>query len=129
MPFSTYAQDKINDHTFRHVAWTSPTTVYVALYTGITSRPLCTGTEVSAAGYARVAVTFGASSGGVVATSGTTTMGPPSADWGVVTDFGLFDASTAGNGLIALTALAASKTINNGDTVTFAVGALTFTIA
>jgi hypothetical protein len=51
----------------------------------------------------------------------------PTASWGTVTGFGLWDASTSGNQWFCFT-LSTSKTINNGDAApSFAAGALTIT--
>lgn len=122
-------------------AGTGPTTLYVALFTssGSDTGP---GTEVTGGSYARVAVasslanwagtqgagTTTASSG----TSGTTsnnnaiTFPAPSAAWGSVVEFGVFDSATGGTELFRA-ALATSKTINNGDPApSFAAGALTY---
>jgi hypothetical protein len=61
--FSDYLEDAVLDHVFRNTALTSPTTVYVALYTA-TPSDAGGGTEVSGGSYARTAGTFGAASGG-----------------------------------------------------------------
>jgi hypothetical protein len=138
---SDYLENKLIDHLFRGTAYTAPAGVYIALFT---ANPTDTGggTEVSTSGtaYARVNVApgtgnwantqnsgVGVSSG----TSGTTqnintiTFGTPTANWGVVTGIGLFDASTAGN-LLFWAPLAASKTVNNGDPApSFPAGTLT----
>jgi len=52
----------------------------------------------------------------------------PTANWGMVTHWGIFDAATAGN-LLIHAALTTSKMINNGDAApSFGAGALTFQI-
>lgn len=106
--------------------------VYVSLHTA-TLNDDGTGTEVSAGGYARVAVSkatgsWDAPSGGATANTNTITFGPASANWGTVTHFGIWDASTTGN-LLFLGALSSSRTVNDGDSATFAAGALTITVA
>lgn len=125
-------------------AGTGPTTLYVALYT---ANPSDTGggTEVTGGSYARVAVTSSlanwagtqaaASTTASTGTSGTTsnnntiTFPIPTANWGVVTGFGLFDAASAGN-LIIWAPLAAAKTVNNGDAApAFPAASLTITVA
>jgi len=51
----------------------------------------------------------------------------PTAAWGTVTHFGVFDAATAGNALY-YGDLTTARTINSGDSApTFAIGALTTT--
>lgn len=62
---SNYLEDAIIDHVFRNTALTSPTTVYVALFTAVSDAEAGTGTEVSGGAYARQAVTFAAPSNGV----------------------------------------------------------------
>jgi hypothetical protein len=134
-------ENKIVDVLFRAQAFseTSPANYYVALYTS-SCTDAARGTEVSGAGYARVAVsrattswkgthgtTTGASSGtsGTISNAAIIQFGAPTANWGVVTAFGIEDASTAGNQIICSN-LTTPKTINNGDAApSFAVDALT----
>jgi hypothetical protein len=141
--FSNYLENKLVDHIFRATAYTMPTTIYVGLYTA-TPSDAGGGTEVTGGSYARVQVgpsttawnatqggTAGASSGtgGQTANAADITFPAPTANWGVVTHFGIFDAVTAGN-LLFWAALAASKTINGGDaSPKFLAGALTCTLA
>lgn len=118
---STYLEDKIINYVLRNVAYTAPTTVYLALYT---SSPTAadSGTEVTGGSYARQAVTFSASSSGSTSNSGTVTFsGMPAA---TVTHFGIRDASTAGN-LLYWGPLSASKTTSSGDTLTVSASGLT----
>ena len=127
-----YLEDKFIDHLFRGTPYTAPTTLYVALYT---AAPDDTGggTEVSGGGYARVGVAnsdteWAATVGGNATTSNLNdiTFPAPTADWGQVTHFGIFDAATGGN-LLVYAALTTPKTINNGDPAPkFAAGALTY---
>lgn len=124
-------------------AGTGPATVYVGL---LTAAPSDTGggTEVSGNAYARVAVTSSlanwagtqsaASTTASSGTSGTTSNNasiafptPTPSGWGTVVAFGVYDASTAGN-LLFYASLTVSKTINPGDTVSFAAAALTLQI-
>ena len=140
---SNYLENKLVDAFLRGQAFTMPTTVYVALATTTGSDVAC-GTEVTGGSYARVAVTSSLanwagtqSAGSTVASSGTggTTSNnnaiafpAPTANWGSVTEFCVFDAASAGN-LLFRAALTTPKTINNGDAApSFAAGALTFQI-
>jgi hypothetical protein len=86
------------------------------------------GTELTAGGYARQAVTFGAPSGGsprVIANTAAVTFGPATgSDWPSATHFGVYTASTAGT-LLYWVALPTAKTVQVGDTGAFAIGALT----
>ena len=140
---SDYLENKLIDHLFRGVAFTAPATLYFGLLTAAPSDS-GGGTEVTGGSYARVAVTpnstnfrntqnsgTGASSGtgGVTGNLTAITFPTPSASWGAVTHFGVYDASSAGN-LICWAALAAPKNVNNGDPApSFAIGDFTFTFA
>lgn len=151
--FTDFAENKMLDWFFRAQAigitgasagaGTGPTTLYVGLLTAAPSDSTG-GTEVTGGSYARVGVTSSLanwagtqSSGSTVASSGNTgttsnnsviTFSPnPTAGWGLVTHFGVWDASTGGN-LLIYGSLGTQKTINTGDTVTFPAGSLTFQI-
>lgn len=124
-------------------AGTGPTTLFIGLFT---TDPTDTGggVEVTGGSYARVALastlanwagtqstaSTTASTGNTGTTSNNTvlTFPTPSANWGVVTGFGIFDAATAGN-LLIFGALTVSKTINNGDAApSISAAALSFQI-
>lgn len=150
---SDFLENKLIDWLFRGqaigitgasaAAGTGPTNLYVAL---LTAAPSDTGggTEVSGGSYARVAVSSAlanwagtqaaastvASSGtsGTTSNNGTITFPAPTANWGSITHFGIYDASTGGN-LLIHGALTTAKTVNNGDAApSFAAAALSFQI-
>jgi len=125
-------------------AGTGPTSLYVALFTTADNDANSSEVEVSGGSYARVAITSSLANwagtqgaGTTVAstgTSGTTsnnnpvTFPSPTASWGVVTSFGIYDALTVGN-LQFYGNLGTSKTINNGDAApSFAAGQLSVQI-
>lgn len=139
-----YAENRLVDAVFRGQALGAPATFYVALFTTACSDSAA-GTEVSTSGtgYARAAVTSSLanwagtqSAGSTTASSGTggqtsnnaaITFPSPTASWGTVSHFGIFDASTAGN-MWVCQALTASKNVNSGDSApAFNAGALTVT--
>lgn len=138
-----FLENELIDHLFRGGAYTAPGTLHFGLFTAAPS-DAGGGTEVTGGAYARVAVTpnstnfrntqnsgTGASTGTTGATGNLTaiTFPAPTANWGVVTHFAVFDAATAGNMLIH-GALTTSKTVNNGDAApSFGVGDFTFTFA
>lgn len=140
---SNYLENKIVDHLFRATSYTAPATVYAALFTAASACDAATVTEVSGGSYARVGITSattawkgthgtttGASSGtnGTISNAAAITFPAPTANWGTVTHWGLWDASTSGN-LLVCYALTTSKTINNGDAApSFAIDALTIQI-
>lgn len=130
---STYLANGILDWLFRAVAFPTISAVAVSLHTGA---PGTTGaTEVSGGAYARQAITLATGSwtapgvGGATTNSGLITFPAPSgANWGSVTDHGLWDNTAAGNFLFALTA--ADKSVNDGDDApTIAIGALSVTLS
>lgn len=132
---SDYLESALRAHIFRTASFTKPATLWVSLHT---ADPLDTGAgaEVSGGSYARVQRDpLDANWSAASATDGLTdnvaviTFPAPSANWGTVTHFGIWDASTAGN-LICHGALTASRIINNGDAApVFAAGALDITFA
>ena len=127
-----YLEDALIGHMFRGTPYTAPTVLYVGLLTAPCS-DAAAGTEVSGGSYVRVGVAnnsaqWNATSGGNGTTANTNPIAfaTPSANWGQVTNFGIYDASTAGN-LLICNALTTPKTINNGDPApSFAAGALTY---
>lgn len=139
---SDYLENKLIDHVFRATAFTMPAAIHVAL---LTAAPSDTGggTEVSGGSYARVAVapsvanwksTNGTTSGASSGTGGTTTNAAavtfpaPTGNWGVITHFAIYDASSAGN-LLFWGALTLPKTVNNGDSApSFAIDVLSVQI-
>ena len=123
---SNYLENALINAVLRNVSYTSPATVYVALFT-TDPTDAGSGTEVSGGSYARTAVTFGAPTNGVASNSGAVNFPTSSGVWGTVTHVGIYDTSTAGN-LLFHGVLTVSKTVGNGDTVTFAIGALSATL-
>ena len=72
--------------------------------------------------------TASSGTGGTTSNNAAVTFPAPTANWGSVSYFGIYDASTAGN-LLFCAALTTAKTINNGDAApSFAIGALTIQI-
>lgn len=123
-----YLRNAVINAVLRNVSYTSPATVYAALYTTAPTNST-SGTEVGAGvGYARQAVTFAAPSpAGATQNSAPVTFGPnTTTDWGTVVGTAVLDASVAGN-ILYFGALAASKNVQVGDSVSFAAGALTVT--
>lgn len=129
---SDYLENNILDHIFGGGDYARPATLYIALYTSAPT-DADTGTEVAGGSYARVAVTnnatnFPAASGGSKANGTAITFVQATALWGTVTHVGIRDAASGGN-LLYHGALTASRTINNGDTFSIAIGQLTITEA
>jgi hypothetical protein len=129
---SDYAEKKVQDLILGAVAFTAPAT-HVALFT-VAPTDSGGGTEVTGGSYARVNVTnnatnWPAATGATAAKSNGTAITFPtaSASWGTVVAFGIFDAGTGGN-LLWWGDLTTSKAVGSGDTPSFAIGALAFTM-
>ena len=138
---SDYVENNAVDYIFRAQTWTIAAAFHVGLSTAACSDS-SVGTEVSGGSYARVSVTrslanwagtqsagsttASTGTGGVTSNNNAITFPTPSAGWGTVTHFFISDASSGGN-IILCQALTTSKTINSGDSVSFAAGALTVT--
>jgi hypothetical protein len=124
---SNYLEGALINAVLRNTSYTSPTTVYLALYTSDPT-DADAGTEVSGNAYARQSITFGAPSNGVSTNSAAIEFPQATGSWGTVAYVGIRDASTAGN-LLFHTALDASKTIATGDVFRVAAGSLSVTLA
>lgn len=105
---SDYLEQKLLDHSFNQVAFTSPST-YVALFTTPPSDS-GGGIEVSVGAYARQLVNpnsggvpkwnLASSPAGLIDNANDIAYPQATADWGVVKAAGLFDASASGNMLM-----------------------------
>lgn len=127
MSNSDYAENKILELLVGKTAFATPST-RVALFTAAPS-DAGGGTEVTGGSYARVTTTgatWAAASGGQISNAAEVAFPTPSAGWGTVTHFGLFDALTSGN-LLRWGALTTSRTINTGDSPKFPIGSLVLT--
>ena len=142
-----FLRNKLVDWILRAQTYTPPATQYVGLMTTNSTHTVGSGTEVTGGSYARVAITAsmtatgwagtqsagsttassGSGASAVTSNNGTITFPAPTANWGVVTGWTIWDASTAGN-MLFFGPLSVSKTINNGDAApSFASGALALT--
>lgn len=112
---STYLAHKWLDHTFRNTAFTTPGTgLYASLHTGA---PGLVGTaEISGNNYARKQYTaWSAFSSGESHNTSIIQFNTPSANWGTVVGFGLWDASSSGN-FLAGGSVARNYAVLSGDT-------------
>lgn len=132
---SDYLEGQIRAHIFRTASFTKPTALYVALFTAAPSDS-GGGTEVSGGNYARQNLppldanwTAPDGTGGLTDNAVAITYGVPSANWGSITHFAIFDAVSAGN-MLFWGALTTPKTVNNGDPApSFPIGTLDITFA
>jgi len=114
MPLSNYLAQKLLDHAFRNTPYTPPATVYAALFT---AKPTASGggTEVSGGGYARKAITFGASSNKTISNSAAVIWDTATSDWGECVAWATFDAAVGGN-MLSYDDVRGPRTIRRGDT-------------
>jgi hypothetical protein len=124
---ANYLENALINAVLRNTSYTSPTTVYLALYTSDPT-DADSGTEVSGSAYARQAITFGSPSNGVSTNSAAIEFPQATGSWGTVTHVGIRDALTTGN-LLFHTPLDASKAIATGDVFRVAIGSLSVTLA
>jgi hypothetical protein len=124
---SNYLENALINATLRNTSYTSPSVVYLGLYTSDPT-DADTGTEVSGGSYARQAITFGAPSNGVTTNTAAIEFPQATANWGTVGWIGIEDALTGGN-LLYHSPLDAAKTIENGDIFKISIGSLSVTLA
>jgi hypothetical protein len=128
--FSNYAENAVGNHLLRNTSLTSPTLVYLALFTAVSDAEAGTGTEVSGGSYARQAVTFGAPTNGVFTNSSAVTFPAATGNWGTVSHCAIFDAVSTGNAISIIKALTGgSVAVNTPNVFEIASGQLSFTLA
>jgi len=143
---TNYLRNKLIDLIHRAIAWTPPTTHYIALVT-TTPTAAAAGTEVTGTGYARQAIALSATTMAATNADASTTspssgttgktsnnaivnFGTAGAAWGTVTYYEIWDASTAGNRLffgplVDSGGAPTSRSISSGDPVSFPISAMT----
>lgn len=119
---SDYLENKVLDHILATTSYTAPATVYVGLSTGSFADDN-SGVELSGSGYGRVAASFGAAASGTASNDAAIEFSAATGDWGTVSHFGIFDASTSGN-LLIHGSFTASKVIATGDILRIQTGDL-----
>lgn len=124
---SNYLETALFNVVLRATPYTTPPTVYLALFTSDPT-DAASGTEVTGGSYARVAVAFGAPTNGSGTNSADVNYTTATANWGTVTHFGVFDASSAGN-LLVHGVMTTPLAVNSGQTARVLAGQLTVTVA
>ena len=85
---SNYLENALINATLRNTSYTSPSTVYVGLFTSDPT-DAGSGTEVSGGSYARKAMTFGSPSNGASTNSGAVEFDQATGNWGTITHFAI----------------------------------------
>ena len=126
---SDYAEKLVLDWLMTAGAVTRPTAWYLALYT-VAPSDSGGGTEVSGNGYSRQSIPFAAAStpGGTTSNTSAVNFTAAGGNWGTIVAGAIFTASTGGD-MLWYGNLAASRVVNDGDTLSFAVGAGNLTLA
>ena len=126
---SDHAENLILNFLMTSGTATRTTAWYVALYT-VAPSDAGGGTEVSGNGYSRQTVAWDTATGtgGTTDNTGAVSFTATGGNFGTIVAIGIHDASSGGN-LLWHGALSANKTVNDGDTLEFAAGAIDLTIA
>jgi hypothetical protein len=130
--FADFLELEILDHVFGAAAFSAAATLHVGLSTTTITDAGGNITEPVGNGYARVAVdndkvTWSDALAGLVENDITFTFPEASGSWGVIIDFFISDAGTAGN-IYLYGTLDVSKTIDSGDTARFDPGDFNITL-
>lgn len=120
---SDYLELKFLDHFTGTASTSAPSAVYLGLATGSIGED-ASGTELTGNNYSRKAITFASASSGSIASNAIVEFSPATGNWGAVSHWGIFDASSSGN-LLFHGSFTASKTIASGDILKVASGSLT----
>lgn len=121
--FAPAVANSILNSIFRNAAWTPPAGTFLQWHIG---DPGAAGTSNPASNTTRVAATFGTNaSGGSIANTVAVTVSsvPASEDY---SHFSVWSASTAG--AFQCSGLITANPLVSGDTITFAIGALTISV-
>lgn len=130
MSKSTYLENALLSHELGHSVWSRPANHYFALFTAAPN-DAGGGTEVAGAGYQRKAMPNDGSlwtepADGESENAVGVEFVEPSGNWGTVTHFGIFDASSGGN-LLRYGALVTPRAISAGYIPYFPAGSLVIT--
>ncbi len=133
MSFTDFLENELLDHVWGAAAFVAPVTTFIGLST---TTPADDGTNITeppgGAAYARVSKTnnltnWPAAAGGLKENGTTVDFAQATGAWGTVTHFFIADALVGGN-ILASGPLTTPKTIDNGDTASFAVGDIDITL-
>jgi hypothetical protein len=116
MPSSFYFANEIANTYFKGNTATVPTTLYIALFLGTIARD-GTGAEISAPSYSRKEIKLTAPTNGIVNNEEAVVFDQAQEEWGVITNYGVFDSATGGN-LIFSDSLLFNDSVSSGETLT-----------
>ncbi len=128
--FSNYLEDALINATLRGTTFTAPSvgSLHLALFTADPTDANLTANEVVAAWYSRKTTgSWTAPSNGVSTNVAAITFDAVTGAQVTITHLGVYDSASAGN-LLYHTPLVQSKTLDIGDVLSFAIGAVTITL-
>lgn len=131
MNISDYLRTALLNHALGVSPYAEPTTIWAGLFTTLPPTSGSAGTEVITGDYARVQVTWGAASTGVILNSVTLrfpTIGVTASNWGSILGLGLFDAPTTGN-LLFFGGVSAPVSLSSGTSFSLSSGSLEVTLS
>ena len=126
MDFTNYLANKLISATVRNVSYTTPSKVYLALFTTAPTKDIV-GDEVDQASYNRQEVTFTTPENGVSTNASQIDWSTATSNWGNVGWVAIMDASSTGN-MLYFTALDNEKEILSGDQFKIDAGKLSLTL-
>ena len=126
MDFSNYLANKLISATVRNVSYTTPSKVYLALFTTDPTKDN-SGDEVDQASYNRQEVTFTTPADGVSTNAGQIDWNTATSNWGNVGWVAIMDEPSAGD-MLYFTALDNAKEILSGDQFKIDAGKLSLTL-
>lgn len=117
-----FLKDEIIDNNLRNAPYAGPTTVFLAHFT-VAPTDSGGGTEVTGSGYARQAIAYDPPSPpGQTQNTDLESITASGGNFGLIVSFSLMDALTVGN-FMYWGNLDTARTINDGDTLEWAIGA------
>jgi hypothetical protein len=124
-----YSEKLLLDWMMTDGSATRPTAWFLALFSAAPGDS-GGGTELAGNGYSRQEIAFAAAGtpGGQTSNTALVRFEPSGAEWGTITHFAIFTASSGGN-MLWHGALTAERTVADGVPVEFAIGSITLTMA
>lgn len=119
MSFTDYLENEVLDHILGGADFVRPASVYIALSTTTPAENGSGFTEPAVGAYARVAVTnnateWPAASSGSKANANAVQFPTATADWGLITHYGIYDAASSGN-LLMVGEMSPAQQVYDGD--------------
>jgi len=126
MPMTDYLRNRLLDATLKNTTYTSPATVYMALYSTVNTATTA-GTELTGNSYSRQSVTFDSAASGLIASNAAVTFTSVGNTWLPAVSTAVIDASTGGNMLYFQNGV--PRTVPADESLTFESGDITITIS